>query len=150
MQAALIGNEDGKMPLAGDWGRTNDEAELSLPGDEDGLGLGRKGPQLHQHDGSSNRRNRHHRVHDDAELAMIGVSRAGMKVRDLGDGEQDKQDKTQSRDYRKEPGAILPAEKRLNCRQNSTSTLLFYKTTHSVGRAGRAVVARRYLRLTFQ
>jgi hypothetical protein len=95
-----------------------------LPGDENGLGLGSKAAQLHQNYCNSERRNRHHRVHHDTELAMIGVSRVGVKVGDLGNGEQDQQNQAQACYDRKEPAAILPAGKCPNCLQLDLDALI--------------------------
>jgi hypothetical protein len=118
--------------LAGDWRRADEETGGETPGDDDGLGLGRGCSQLHENDGGCNRRDGHRRVHDDAKLAVIGVGRVGVQVRDLRKGEQGKQEEAQTRNNRREiePAAVPPAEKCLKCRQILTSTLLLYKRTH--------------------
>jgi hypothetical protein len=89
--------------LAGDWGWTDEQADLLLPRDERRFGLRRRSSKLHQNDGSDQGRNRHHRVHDDAKLAVIGVGCAGMQVRDLGKGERGKEPKAQQGNDRQEP-----------------------------------------------
>lgn len=42
---------------------------------------------MDQYDGGGGSRNRHHRMHDDTELAVIGVGGTGVQVRDLGHGQ---------------------------------------------------------------
>jgi hypothetical protein len=78
-------------------------------------------------------------MHDDAELAMVGVNRAGVEVSDLGDRKRRQQDEAEARDDRQqiEPAAVLSAEERPNCFQFTTSSLprsltrtsLFYRRT---------------------
>ncbi len=81
-----------------------------LMGNDDGLGLGRGGSQLHDHNHSRGSGNGHHRVHDDAQLAVIGVGLVGMQVRDLGHGQHRQQSQAKHRDRRHKagPGAALP------------------------------------------
>jgi hypothetical protein len=117
--------------LAGDWRRTNEEPNLALADDDNRLGLRRRSSNLHQNNGDSKDRSGHHRVHDNAELAVVGVGGVGMKVRDLGEGQGGKQNQTQTRDDRQKyrPAAMLSTEKCPNCLQKPTSMLLFYKRT---------------------
>jgi len=77
-----------KDALAGDWGRANKEPCLGLPGDGDGFGQGRGSSQLHDDNNSRCRCRRRRGVHNDAERAMVGVSLIGVKVSDLGDGDE--------------------------------------------------------------
>jgi hypothetical protein len=66
---------------------------LPLVGNEDGLGLRSGGAKVHEHDdGRGNRRGRH-RVHDDAQLAVICIGLVGVQVRNLGYGQDCQQDK---------------------------------------------------------
>jgi len=67
---------------------------------------------MHEDDGSGHGCDRHHRVHDDAQLAVIGVGGAGVQMRDLGYGQEHQQDEAQTRDDRQKaaPGPGFPAE----------------------------------------
>ena len=106
--------------LAGDRRRANEEANLPLAGNYDGLGLGRGSSQLHDDDDGRSGGDGHHRVHDNAQLAMVGVGLFGMQVRRLGDGQQRKQDKTEHRHGRQGAGPrpAFPAEKCLKSCQS--------------------------------
>jgi hypothetical protein len=81
-----------KDALAGERRWANEEANLPLAGNYDGLGLGCGSSQLHDDDDCRSGCDRRDRVHGDAELAMIGVALTGMQVRDLSDGERGKKD----------------------------------------------------------
>ena len=72
--------------LAGDWRRTNKDSRLALPGDEDGFGLRRRSPNLHQNNGDCKNRDGRHCVHGDTELAVVGVRAIGVLVGYLGHG----------------------------------------------------------------
>jgi hypothetical protein len=76
----------GTDALAGDWGRTNEEPGLALASDHDGLSLLGWGPKLDKHDRSCGRRSRNHRMHDNAQLAVVGVGLVRVKVRYLRNG----------------------------------------------------------------
>jgi hypothetical protein len=114
----------------GDWRRTDEEPQLALPDDDERLGLGSGGSQLHQNDGGCHYCDRYGSVQGDAELAMIGVDGVGVQVRDLRDRDGRKQHQAQARDNReqKRPAALIPADKCLNCRQTATSTLILPKS----------------------
>jgi len=56
----------GSDALTGDRRGTNEEANLPLAGNDDGIGRGTGGPQLNDDDDSRRRGNRNHRVHHDA------------------------------------------------------------------------------------
>ena len=86
--------------LAGDRRGSNEEANLPLAGNYDGLGLGRGSSQLHDDDDCGSGCDGRDRVHGDAELAVIGVALAGMQVRDLGNGERGQKDEAQDGDGR--------------------------------------------------
>jgi hypothetical protein len=73
---------------------------LPLAGNQDRLGLGRRGSQLHQNDGSRRNRRGRHRVHHDAQLAVIGIGLVGMQVRNLGYGQDRQQGKAYGGYYR--------------------------------------------------
>lgn len=67
---------------------------MPLVGNDDGFGLGRGSSQLHDHNGGRRDSNGHHGVHDNAQLAMVGVRLARMQVRDLGNDQHRQQDQT--------------------------------------------------------
>ena len=100
--------------LAGDWGRTNEEPYLGLPGNDDWLGLGCGGSQLHKDDRRCNNCNRYRRVHHDAQLAMVSVRGARMEVSHLGDGQHRQKDQAQTCDNQRQiaPAAVFPAGNR--------------------------------------
>jgi hypothetical protein len=64
-----------------------------LTNHDDGLGLGRGGSQLHHDDDGSNCSHGRQRVHDNAQLAMIGVGLVRVQVRYLRYREQGQEDK---------------------------------------------------------
>jgi hypothetical protein len=72
-------------------GRANEETDLPLVGDEDGLGLRGGSAQVHKHDGGRRNGRGRHRVHDAAQLAVIRIGLVGMKVRNLGYGQNRQQ-----------------------------------------------------------
>jgi hypothetical protein len=90
--------------LAGDRRRANEEANLPLAGNYDRLGLGRGSSQLHNDDDCGSGCDGRDRVHGDAELAMIGVALAGVKVRDLSNSERSQEDEAQDCDGRQKAG----------------------------------------------
>jgi len=77
---------------------------------EDGIGLENGSSQLHDHNDGCGGRNGHHRMHHDAQLAMIGVGLVGMDVRNLGHGQHRQQNQAKRRHSRHEagPGAAFP------------------------------------------
>jgi len=79
-------------------------------GNDDGIGLGRGGSQLHDHNHSRSGGNGHHRMHDNAQLAVIRVGLVGMHVRNLGYGQhrQQNQAKHRHRRHKAGPGAAFP------------------------------------------
>jgi len=99
-----------KDALQGDGGRANKETDLPLMGNCDGFGLRGGGAKVHEHDDGSGDRSRRHRVHDDAQLAVIGVGLVGMDVRNLGYGQhrQQSQAKHCHRRHKAGPCAALP------------------------------------------
>jgi hypothetical protein len=58
------------------------------------------------HDDNNGRRgcDGRHRVHGDAKLAMIGIALAGVKVRDLSNGERGQKNETQDSHRRQKAG----------------------------------------------
>ena len=70
---------------------------MPLAGIYDGCGLGRGSSQLHDDDGGRSGSNGHNRVHDNAQLAVVGVGLAWMQVRDLGHGQHRQQNQTKNR-----------------------------------------------------
>lgn len=77
---------------------------MPLVSNDDGIGLGRGSSQLHDDDGGRSSSNGHHRVHDNAQLAMVGVRLAGVQVRDLGDGQHRQQNQTKDGHCRQKAG----------------------------------------------
>ena len=73
-------------------------------GNCDGLGLGHKGSQLHDHDDGSGGRNGRQRVHYHAQLAVIGIGLVGVQVRNLGYGQHDQQDQAKHCNRRHKAG----------------------------------------------
>jgi hypothetical protein len=134
--------------LAGDWGRANKEAGLALPGDNDGLGLGRGGTEGDQDDRGHRSCDWRSRVHDDAQLAVIGVSWVGVQVGNLSYGQEGKKNKAHHRNRRKEtvPGAA-PAEKCSKPCQSVTSPFPFYKKSTHFGRLNQEEVALKFCRV---
>jgi len=86
--------------LAGERRGTNEEANLPLAGNYDGLGLGRGSSQLHDDDDCRSSGNGNHSVHDNAQLAVICVGIVRMKVSGLGYGQHRQQEQTQDRHSR--------------------------------------------------
>jgi hypothetical protein len=85
---------------------------------------------LHQYNDNCGSRDGHHRVHDDAELAVIRVGIAGVQVRNLSDSQKRQQDQAQARDDRQKaaPGGVLPAEMGLkNCQTQNLYILILQK-----------------------
>lgn len=81
-----------KDALAGDGRWANEEANLPVAGNDDGIGLGGGSSQLNDEDNSRRGDAGDHRVHHDAKLAVIRVSIARVKVRDLSYGQHRQQD----------------------------------------------------------
>ncbi len=75
-----------------------------------GSAWGAEAAQLHDHNHSRSGRYGHHRVHDDAQLAVIRVVLVGMGVRNLGHDQHRQQNQTKHRHRRHKagPGAALP------------------------------------------
>jgi hypothetical protein len=90
--------------LAGDRRRANEEADLPLAGNYDGLGLGRGSSQLHDDNDCRSSGNGNHCVHDNAQLAVIGVCIVRMKMGDLGYGQHRQQEQTQGCHSRQKAG----------------------------------------------
>jgi hypothetical protein len=112
-----------------------------MAGNYDGIGMGPGNSQLHDHNDSGRGCNGHNRVHDNAQLAVVGVRLVRMKVRDLGNNQHRQQDETQNGHCRQKAGpeatlgAAFPAESCLRSCQSivpSGSNLL--KTTYSFER----------------
>ena len=82
----------------------NEQADLPLAGNHDGFGLRSGSSQLHDRNDSRRGCNGHHTVHDNAELAVVGVRLAGMQVRDLGNDQHRQQDQTQNGHRRQKAG----------------------------------------------
>lgn len=97
-----------KVALAGGGRGPNEEANLTLEGNDDGLGLGSGSSQLHDDDDSRRGRNRDHRVHQDAKLAVIRVGIVRVKVRDLSDSQRRQQDQTEHRHGRQKARRHAP------------------------------------------
>ena len=85
-----------------------------MAGNYDGFGLRSGSSQLHDRDDSRRGCNGHHGVHDNAQLAVIGVRLARVQVRDLGNDEHRQQDQTKNGHRRQKAslGAAFAAE---NC-----------------------------------
>lgn len=84
--------------LAGDRRRANEEANLPLAGNYYRLGLGRGSSQLHDDDDGRSGGDGNHCVHDNAQLAVIGVGIVRMKMSDLGYGQHCQKDEAQDSD----------------------------------------------------
>jgi hypothetical protein len=56
--------------------------------------MGRGSSQLHDHNDSRRGSNGHNRVHDNAQLAVVGVRLIRVQVRDLGNDQHRQQDQT--------------------------------------------------------
>ncbi len=113
-------DEDGKDALAGGRRGADKDAGVEPASDEDRFGLGRGSPQLHDHNDGRRGSNGHHGVHDDAELAVIGVRLVRVQVGDLGDGEKSQQNKAQSSNQRYPAGAGAATSAK-NCARSSQS-----------------------------
>ena len=104
--------EDGEDALAGDWRGTNEEPQLALPGNDSGLALGRGCSTLDQYDCRRSGRDGRQGVHDNAQLAVIGVGLVRVEVCCLSDGQQGQKDEAQHSNDRQKvmPGAAACAE----------------------------------------
>lgn len=80
--------------LAGDRWWANEESDLPLVGNDDGIGLGRGSSQLHDDNDGRSSGSRHQRVHDDAQLTMISVRLVRVQVGGLSEGQHRQQDQT--------------------------------------------------------
>ena len=128
-------NEDGKDALAGAWRRANKEPGLALPDHADWLGPWHKDTQSHNLDDSCHDPGRHHRVHRNAQLAMISVGLVLVDVCNLGYGQQRQKDKAHDSNRRQEPlPAAASAEISLKSCQATASVPLFYRGTYQIGR----------------
>lgn len=99
-------SEDGNDALAGDRRGTNKQPELALARDNDGLDLRIRSAKLNQDNDRRSRCNRDDRVHDDAQLALVGIVLIWMNVRNLRDSQQREQNEAQTGYHRHE---LLPA-----------------------------------------
>jgi hypothetical protein len=81
-------------------------------GNCDGIGLGRESSQLHDHNGGRRGSNGHHSVHDNAQLAVVGVRLVRVQVRDLSNDQHRQQNQTKGGDGRQKagPDAAFTAE----------------------------------------
>ena len=110
--------------LAGAGRRADEEAELGLADSQNGLGLRDGGAEEHKdNDRGGNCRGRH-RVHGDAQLAMIGVGIAGVQVRDLGYGQKRQQEQAHGDDNPHQADGASPSEP-LHPESWQTATSLF-------------------------
>ena len=89
------------------WG-TGKEAELRPPSHHDRLGHGSGSAQAHKQDRNRGSRCGCYRVQHDAQLAMIGVGRVRVQVRDLRYGQEGQQGKAHGGDNRQKADATLP------------------------------------------
>jgi hypothetical protein len=71
--------------LAGDWRGTDEEPDLALTGDDDGADRSYVGSQLHQNDRGCQSRDRHERVHHNAQLAVVCVRLSWVEMNYLSD-----------------------------------------------------------------
>jgi hypothetical protein len=99
-------NEDGEDALAGAWRGANKEASLALPDHADWRSPWDEDSQSHNLDDGCQGRDWHHRVHHNAQLAMISVGLVLVNVRNLGYGQQRQKDKAHDSNRRQKP---LPA-----------------------------------------
>jgi len=88
--------------LAGDGRGANEEADLPIACNYDGFGLRSGSSQLHNRNDSRCGCNGDDTVHDNAELAVVGVGLAGVQVRDLGNDEHRQQDEAKNGHGRQE------------------------------------------------
>lgn len=79
-------------------------------GNCDGFSLRGGGAKVYEHDDSRGNRRWHHRVHDNAQLAVVGIGLVGMQVRNLGHRQhrQQHQAKDRHRRHKAEPGTAFP------------------------------------------
>jgi hypothetical protein len=77
---------------------------LPLVGNEDGLGLRSGSAQVHKHNDGRSYRSGHHRVHDDAQLAVIGIGLVGVQVRNLSHRQHRQQYQAKHRHRRHKAG----------------------------------------------
>jgi hypothetical protein len=68
---------------------------------------------LHDYDGGRGGSNGHHRVHDNAELAVIGVRLVRVQVRDLSHGQHRQQNQTENGHCRQKAGQEARQKARL-------------------------------------
>lgn len=54
---------------------------------------------MDHHNGCRNHRGGRHRVHHNAQLAVVGIGLVGMQMRHLGNGQKREQDEAQDRHY---------------------------------------------------
>jgi hypothetical protein len=97
-----------KDALAGGGRGTDEETNLTLASNDHGFSLRSGGSQLNDDNDSRRGSNRHHCVHDDAELTMIRVSAIRVKVRGLRDNQHGQQEQTNDRDDRQNAGRLTP------------------------------------------
>jgi hypothetical protein len=80
-------------------------------GYEDGLGLGSGSAQLHNHNDGCCGRDGRHRVHNDAQLAVVRIGLVGVQVRNLGYGQNCQQDEAHGGYHRQKAGPTALSER---------------------------------------
>lgn len=95
----------------------------------------RRGPaHRDQHHSGGRRRNRNRRVHRDAQRTVIGSNGVGVDMRDLDDGQQRKQNKTQHSNHRQSSALCLVRAAKL-CLQSCQHTFPLSFNLQNIGRA---------------
>ena len=94
--------------LAGDGRGANKEADLPVAGNYDGFGLRSGSSQLHDRDDSRRGCNGHHGVHDNAQLAVVGIRLVRVQVRDLCNDQHRQQNQTKNGHRRQKAGQEAP------------------------------------------
>jgi hypothetical protein len=117
--------------LQGDRRGSDEEAELGFPGHQDWLSNRNRDAQAHKQDRNRGSRRGRHRVHHDAQLAVIGIGLVAVYVRNLRNGQERHQDQAHGGDNRQKAGAALPEPLRPQCRQNLTSPVHFTELTEN-------------------
>ena len=81
---------------------------MPLAGNYDGFGLRSGSSQLHDRDDSRRGCNGHHGVHDNAQLAVVGIRLVRVQVRDLCNDQHRQQNQTKNGHRRQKAGQEAP------------------------------------------
>lgn len=125
-----------KDELAAGWRRTGKELGMAVADHSAHRNGLRLGAHLDQNHDCRGHRNRRRRVHGNAQLAMVGIAAERMHVRDLSNGQQRQQGKTQHSDRRQSAQLCRPSTAEM-CRKSRQIDIPCISRIHSLDARGR-------------